>query len=96
MLTLKHIRFDGTETIDHAERVIFYSPPNGDQRPCPHWGGRITAVGAIGGGVDWRSGLVYVMNDNGATIGKYDLGPHEMFDRPPVAEGTRDESKQAA
>jgi hypothetical protein len=89
MLTIKHIRFDGAETIDYADRVIFYPSDNADQlnTPCPHWGGLITAVGAISGGVDWKSGVVYVMNDNGATIGKYDLGPHEKFDRPPVTEG---------
>lgn len=81
MLTVKHIRFDGAETIDHAERVIFY--PHADEGNlgsikgpmAPHRIGVVTAVGAISGGVDWHSGTVYVMNENGATVAKYDLGP---------------------
>jgi hypothetical protein len=88
MLTVKHIRFDGAETIDHAERAIFY--PNADapeQRnsPCPHWGGCITVVPPSGSHFDWRSGVVYVMNEAGSTVGKYDLGPAEKFDQPPLA-----------
>lgn len=79
MLTVKHIRFDGAETIDHAERVIFYpddSCEGGGSRPAvPHLRGVVTLVGATSGGVDWHSGLIYVMNENGATVAKYDLGP---------------------
>lgn len=75
MLTVKHIRFDGAETIDHAERVIFYPSENPDQKntPCPHWGGSVTVL-EDGDSFDWRSGVIYVMNETGATISKYDLG----------------------
>lgn len=76
MLTVKHIRFDGAETIDHAERVIFYPDDEAQVADSPHLSGVVTAVGAISGGVDWHSGVVYVMNDNGSTIAKYDLGNH--------------------
>jgi hypothetical protein len=77
MLTVKHIRADGAETIDHADRVIYYPPHNyvtNELSPTPHEGGTLTVVGAISGGVDWMSGTVYVMNENGSTVAKYLLG----------------------
>lgn len=74
MLTVKHIRHDGAETIDSAERVIFYAPEGMDSTPTPHVGGSITAVNRGGIEAEWFSGTVYVMNERGATIAKYDMG----------------------
>lgn len=81
MLTVKHIRADGAETIDRAERVIFY-PPTAQSAVNPHDGGVVTAVGAISGGVDWVSGTVYVMNEHGSTVARYDLGSRTTFEVP--------------
>ncbi len=88
MLTVKHIRSDGAETTDHADRAIFYpnvEAPDQINSPCPHWGGCVTVVPPSGPHFGWHSGVVYVMNANGATVAKYDLGPAEKFGLPPAA-----------
>jgi hypothetical protein len=76
MLTVKHIRFDGAETVDVAERVIFYPSDKADMSgtPTPYAGGSVSLVGARAAIGDYHHGVVYVMNDKGATISKYDLG----------------------
>lgn len=81
MLTVKRISFDGAEDIDYAARVLFY-PAEGAIAPSagltPHVGGRITLVGTGAGSsdkfIDWDSGVIYVMNEAGSTVARYDLG----------------------
>lgn len=62
MLTTRHITAEGESTFG-AERVEF-TPQHGDQ-PATLLADRTHLAG----------GTVYVMNDRGATVAKYDLGP---------------------
>jgi hypothetical protein len=76
MLTVKHINMIGTETIITAKRVIFYQPnQQAPATPNPHSGGMITIVPPVGDvHEDIGDGTVFVMNDAGKTISRYDLG----------------------
>lgn len=79
MLTVKHIRFDGAESLDHADRVLYYPSDQADVRdtPTPHAGGAVSLVKfghAADGEHGYHDGIVYVMNDRGATVARYDLG----------------------
>jgi hypothetical protein len=76
MLTVKHIRFDGAEEIGTTSRVLFY--PSDTMRmfpdaPNPHLQGMVTLV-SPNGTTDIHGGIVYVMNESGKTVSKYDLG----------------------
>jgi len=77
MLTVKQVRFDGAETVDVAERVIYYPSDRADMRgtPTPYAGGAIALVKAgVADEIMFCDGNIYVMNDHGATVAKYDLG----------------------
>lgn len=85
MLTVKHIRFDGAESIDYCQRVLFNPSVNRGQldTPCPHWDGWVSLIDAIRGrNIDYDSGIVYVMNEAGSTISKYDLGNNPRPTQP--------------
>jgi hypothetical protein len=70
MLTLKHVEPDGHEGIQTARELSF----NESQK-------QLTAFGCPGpdegarrdGVVNYGTGRVYVMNDNGKTVAVYDL-----------------------
>lgn len=76
MLTLKHREKSGRENIQMAHSVSL--TPNGPDGT----GGKLEAYGCtgIGGAVDvhgycqYADGKVYVMNDAGSTVAKYDFG----------------------
>lgn len=79
LLTIKHVEKSGHESIQQAHSIS-YHPKGVDGRepkdkPC------LEAFGCtgIGGPVDehgwccYANGIVYIMNDSGSTVGKYDL-----------------------
>lgn len=80
LLTVKHIEASGYENIQQAHSVSFYPKKvsmEGTENPRDEF----IAFGctAVGGATDehgvcrYGSGRVYVMNDAGSTIAKYDL-----------------------
>src|SRR5579859_6500448 len=78
-LTVKHVE-EGRETIRQATHVEYIEYPDDHQREPD--GPMLIAYGvpdALDGTINrYGSGIVYVMNEAGATVGRYDL---EM--RPP-------------
>lgn len=81
LLTLKHVEASGHESVQQAHSVSFKPKgyaPGGD---TPTDRAQLEAFGCtgIGGPVDesgwccYGSGIVYVMNDAGSTVSKYDL-----------------------
>jgi len=83
MLTIKHVEQDH-ESIDTCESVSFFPaiyPPQDPQaqvRPTPTRAATLTAFGGSckvsgEGHSTFGNGTVYVMNDAGKTVGKYDL-----------------------
>ena len=77
LLTIKHVEKDGHESIQQAHSVSFV--PHDEESKVKK--SRLDAFGCTGqgGAVDddgccsYSSGIVYVMNDAGSTVGKYDL-----------------------
>jgi hypothetical protein len=63
MLTVKHID-SGIERITEASRVEFFNTEDD----------RSLQVYISTGIINYTSGVVYVMNDKGSTVGKYELG----------------------
>lgn len=78
MLTVKHIRFDGAEEVDYADRVLYYpaiySEDSNSGPLSSGIGGTVTVVRSGIHSIDHRDGTVYVMNGGGATVSKYVLG----------------------
>lgn len=81
MLTVKHITLSGTEMIIPASRVWFY--PSDDQKQSlkavPQGSGMVTVVPPQSAGLlapheDLHGGTVFVMNEHGKTVSRYDLG----------------------
>jgi hypothetical protein len=74
MLTVKHVERSGHEGVTTAESVIF-DPATGADNEWPH--GQVVAFGVprpVSDGCNrYGNGLVYVMNDGGSTVAKYDL-----------------------
>lgn len=74
MLTVKHIENDGHESITSAESVVF-DPAVGQGNEWPR--GQVIAFGVPQPTSDgcnrYGSGVVYIMNSTGSTVGKYDL-----------------------
>lgn len=74
MLTIKHVEKNGREYLQQAHEISFH--PGGTNEET-----RVEAFGCtgIGGAVDadghckYADGIVYVMNDAGATVAKYVL-----------------------
>jgi hypothetical protein len=64
MFSVKHIREDGTEQIYAGSSVMYY----------PGSVGNAASVTVPEAGCALYSGTVYVMNDAGSTVSKYDLG----------------------
>ncbi|WP_395451177.1 hypothetical protein ACHMW7_16120 [Aminobacter sp. UC22_36] len=73
MLTIKHIQISGEEMI-YASPIVNYVP-YADFGRCPPtlW---IEPVGHVSAGTRFplTGGTCFVMNDNGKTIGRYELG----------------------
>lgn len=75
MLTIKHVDNDGTESVmmalsvsydPRAEELVGYGSPGPDE------GARQNGV------VRYASGRVYVMNENGKTVGAYNLNKQQQ------------------
>lgn len=72
MFTVKHTSPSvSNETIYSCEEVRFL-PRSYDAPPdVPEV---VTMTGGSGAGIHLSDGMIYVMNDHGATVAKYDLG----------------------
>lgn len=74
MLTIKHVEKSGHESIQQAHNVSFDPGDQAQETTLFAYG-----CTAKGGAVDddgvcrYGTGVVYVMNDAGATVGKYDF-----------------------
>lgn len=75
MLTIKHVEDDGSEGILQCERVGFAPKcPNGERNLFAFGCVPTNDGGAIHDGTAiFGTGVIYVMNDTGATVGKYAL-----------------------
>lgn len=69
MFTAKYIGLEGSQRIIQAHTIEYHGPypeiAGGDRVLCFDADGRLTA--------DFQRGVVYVMNEGGATVAKYDL-----------------------
>lgn len=78
MLTIKHCTPLGNEAIYETPEATFSpygSPTDTDHSTTPLTGSVwYVRTGAGGELIELRSGTVYVMNDAGSTVAKYDLG----------------------
>lgn len=80
MLTIKHVEHGGHEGLQQCTSIS-YTPKNGGHPDDRNPRAQLIAFGctAKGGAVDehgvcrYGDGMVYVMNETGATVGKYDL-----------------------
>lgn len=78
MFTIKHCTPLGNESVIETPEVTFspYNEPRlqeGNRTPLT---GSVWYVRASAGGehIELHSGVIYVMNDSGSTVAKYDLG----------------------
>jgi len=99
MFTVKHVEYEsGHESISAAKRVSYDS---GDTISTAHAGIRGVTVFESDGSADYLCGDVFIMNDNGATVGVYrHLGPipgfnHEQFAKDKAKYGLPVASAQA-
>lgn len=74
MLTVKHVERSGHESVTVAATVIF-DPATGQDKEYPN--GQVVAFGVpmpVSDGCNrYSGGIIYVMNDHGSTVAKYDL-----------------------
>lgn len=72
MFTVKHVEKNGHMSLRTASEV-WYDPAVGEQDEYPH--GQLLAGNGSGTEHPFRysSGVVYVMNDKGSTVSRYDL-----------------------
>lgn len=74
MLTVKHVEKSGYESINLAE-VVTFDPAVGSNNEWPK--GQVVAFGVkqpMSDGYNrYGNGIVYVMNDQGSTVAKYNL-----------------------
>jgi hypothetical protein len=74
MFTVKHVERDGHEGVVQADSVIF-DPAVGENNEYPK--GQVVAFGVPQPTSDgcnrYGNGVVYVMNDRGSTVAKYNL-----------------------
>ena len=78
--TVKHCDPSGHESISTAESVAFLPP----SRDNPHamvmtYRGPIVGGMPVSEGLRFDDGVVYVMNGEGSTVSKYDLGAYHAF-----------------
>ena len=73
MLTIKHIRHDGAEAIDVARRALWY--PDADPKSSDSPTGILTVITPTSDSFNIDCGTVYVMNEQGKTVGTYDITP---------------------
>lgn len=75
-LTVRHLEPSGHESITQAISVSYQpgnnTPERGDEKPLLIAFGVPDSMGE--GHCNYGSGTVYVMNEAGATVAKYDLG----------------------
>lgn len=71
MFTVKHISIDGSENLISAETVR-YDPGISATGTTPEMGGRPTALYIDD--APYGGGTFFVMNANGKTVARYDLG----------------------
>lgn len=69
MLTVKHITPDGETIFPSITRTALWREPTAIGEPAK---ATIFAENAAGG-ITFDAGTVYVMNENGSTVGKYEL-----------------------
>jgi hypothetical protein len=79
MFTIKHITPMGNEALYPAVEVTYsaYAAPMLNEPPFQALTGSVWYVPSLEPGqcsIELRSGTVYVMNDAGSTVAKYDLG----------------------
>jgi archaellin len=78
MFTIKHCTPLGNESVIQTPEVTYSPHPT----PAPAEDGRTALTGTVfyirpgagGEQIELRTGTVYVMNDAGSTVAKYDLG----------------------
>lgn len=75
MFTVKHVHLDGSEELHRSTGVRF--APGSERRKCTPVGGGETSptpdtLWTDGGPL--TGGTVFVMNENGKTVSRYDLG----------------------
>jgi hypothetical protein len=69
MLTVKHVETDGHESVVSATNVDSFEK-NGKTRALV----RVFGVSHFPAGVgEYQNGVIYVMNENGKTVAKYNL-----------------------
>lgn len=73
-LTVKHIEENAYESITQAINTN-YDPGSADRLPCFTAYGVPLRPGSAdeGGYASYNSGIIYVMNEAGATVARYDL-----------------------
>ena len=73
LLTLKHTEKSGHESVQMAHSVSFAKGPDGKPRldafGCTGRGGAVDEHGYC----QYADGVIYIMNDSGSTVAKYDL-----------------------
>lgn len=74
MLTIKHIEPTGHETIWPAIRVTYQPESDFERAPPKMWIDRMGERGLVDTIDIGSAGSFYVMNEQGKTIAKYDLG----------------------
>lgn len=73
MLTVKHVEKSGHESVTPTTSIAF-DPATGENKEYPR--GQLLAFGidtTVAGYNRYASGTVYVMNDNGSTVARYDF-----------------------
>lgn len=86
MFTVKHTRQGYTEAL-YTCREVTYQPVGGGwpHQPSPDAPEAVYLSGGDSGIVTLERGTVYVMNDSGATVSKYDLELARQQTSAPVA-----------
>jgi hypothetical protein len=80
MLTVKHITIGGDESL-HLAREVTFTPSEAAKQvktrspiECVHEGGNVTIIREDFVPLGFSGGTVFVMNDKGKTVDRYDLG----------------------
>jgi hypothetical protein len=69
MLTIKHVKIGGDEVLEQVDRAEFRPKEAG----ASYEGGRVLAE-RLNESLTFTGGTIFVMNDFGKTVARYDLG----------------------